>query len=328
MKITIALLTAILSVIFLTDNKGPVLQDPEDDFQVVKGIENNIFAEDNEKCLVCHGEPYFELSDTATGLVQNRLMCDDYFVERDEFYQSNHWSFACTDCHSYDFELFPHPVSARLEEPYNCNDCHGYDEQYAHFQFEKIEEEYQESIHAEIEGFSCWKCHDPHSYEVLIRDTEDFEEAILQNNNICLECHSNYNNFQLLTDREEIEIVQSHDWLPNQEAHFKSVRCLECHTEINDTLMVAHRVLPMDKAVKRCTECHSADSRLMASLYRYQSKELRGDVGFINAVILNQSFVVGAHRNVILNYLSYIIFAGVILLLLVHTFFRILKSKS
>ena len=327
MKIALALFAAVLSVVFMTAEDGPVLQEPEEDFQVVKGIENNIFAEDNEKCLVCHGEPYYELADTAIGIAQKRMMSYDYRIERDEFYQSNHWSFACTDCHSYDFEMFPHPVEARLEEPYNCSDCHGYDEQYAQYQFEEIENEYQESTHAEIEGFSCWKCHDPHSYEVLIRNTDDFEAAILANNNICLDCHSNYSNFQLLTAREEIVIVESHDWLPNQETHFKNVRCLECHTEINDSILIAHKVLPMDKAVKRCTECHSADSRLLATLYKYQSKEFRGDVGFLNGVILNQSFVVGAHRNVILNYLSYIIFAGVIFVLLVHMFFRIIKKS-
>lgn len=325
MKFAIALIASVLSVFLLTENRGPVLQDPQEDFQVQKGIENNLFAEDNEKCLVCHGEPYFELADTATGETQNRLMCDDYFVDRDEFYQSNHWSFACTDCHSYDFEIFPHPTSTRLEEPYHCNDCHGYDEQYAHYQFEEIQTEYEESIHAEIDGFSCWKCHDPHSYEINIRTSTNLEKTILYDNNICLECHANFDNFQLLTDREEIVIVDSHEWLPNQSAHFTSVRCIECHTEINDSILVAHKLLPIEKAVKRCTECHTRDSRLLATLYKFQSKEFRTDVGFVNGVIFNQSYVIGANRNVILNVLSFIIFAGVIFVIVVHIFFRIIR---
>jgi len=327
MKLAIALIASVLSVMFLTENKGPVLQEPQEELQVQKGIENNLFAEDNEKCLICHGEPYFELTDTAMGITENRLMCDDYFVNRDEFYQSNHWSFACTDCHSYDFEFFPHPTSTRLEESYNCLDCHGYDEQYAKYQFEEIQREYEESVHAEINDFSCWKCHDPHSYEINIRNSTNLEQTILYDNNICLECHANYDNFMLLSDRQEIVIVDSHNWLPNESAHFSSVRCIECHTEINDSILVAHKLLPADKAVKRCTECHSSDSRLLATLYKFQSKELRSNVGFVNGVIFNQSYVIGANRNVILNVLSFIIFGGIILILLAHMFFRIINRN-
>jgi len=327
MKIVLAFITTLLSVILLTENNGPVLQDPEEDFQIQKGIENNLFAEDNEKCLVCHGEPYFELTDTIQGITQNRLMCEDYHIDRDEYYHSNHWSFACTDCHSYDLEIFPHPTSARLEEPYHCNDCHGYDEQYAQYQFEEIQEEYLESTHAEIDGFSCWKCHDPHSYEINIRNSTKLEETILYDNNICLECHANCDNFQLLTNREEIVIVESHNWLPNESAHFTSVRCIECHTEINDSILVAHKLLPKDKAVKRCTECHTSDSRLLATLYKFQSREFRANVGFVNGVIFNQSYVIGANRNIILNIFSFIIFGGVILIIVVHTFFRIIRRN-
>ncbi len=328
MKIALTFVLALISVGLLTGNNNTVLQDPQDDIPVVKGIENNIFAEDNEKCLVCHGETYFELTDTAMGITRNRLMCVDYFVKRDDYYQSNHWSFACTDCHSYDFETFPHPTSTRLEEPYHCNDCHGYDEQYARYQFEEIQAEYEESTHAVIEGFSCWKCHDPHSYEINIRNSTNLEETILYDNNMCLDCHANYDNFRLLTDRDEMQIIELHDWLPNQSAHFTSVRCIECHTEINDSILVAHKILPKDKAVKRCTECHSSDSRLLATLYKFQSKKLRADVGFVNGVIFNQSYVIGANRNVILNILSFLIFAGVILVIFGHTFFRILRRSK
>lgn len=327
MKIALTFITALLSVIFLKANNGPVLQDPAEDYQIQKGIENNLFAEDNEKCLVCHGESYYALTDTVLGVTEKRLMCEDYQIDRDKYYHSNHWSFACTDCHSYDMEIFPHPTSARLEESYNCIDCHGYDEQYAQYHFEEIQEEYDESVHAKIEGFACWKCHDPHSYEINIRNSTNLEETILYDNNICLECHANYDNFQLLSEREEIIIVESHSWLPNESAHFTSIRCIECHTEINDSILVAHKLLPKTEAVKRCTECHTSDSRLLATLYKFQSKEFRADVGFVNGVIFNQSYVIGANRNIILNILSFIIFGGVIFIVVVHTFFRIIRRN-
>ncbi|HKL67637.1 MAG TPA: hypothetical protein VJ877_07065 [Bacteroidales bacterium] len=329
MKIVLSsLFAAIVSVIFLTDRHAPVLQEPQDEYQVEKGRENNIFAEDNENCLVCHGEQYYELSDTSMGKSVRRFMPSNYYVDRDEYYQSNHWSFGCLDCHNYDFEEFPHPTSARLEEPFHCNDCHGFDEQYAHYHFGQIRDEYEQSVHYEIEGFTCWKCHDPHSYEITIRNTDNLQEAILYNNNICLECHANYDQFQLLSDREEINIVESHAWLPNQSAHFSSVRCIECHTEISDSILVAHKLLPADKSVKRCTECHTSDSRLLASLYKFRSQEFRSEVGFLNGVILNQSYVIGANRNVILNILSVVIFGAVILVIAVHVFFRVLKRNK
>jgi len=327
MKIALTSLAALLSVIFITENSGPVLQDPAEDYQIKKGIENNLFAEDNEKCLVCHGDTYFELTDTVLGVTQKRLMCEDYQIDRDKYYKSNHWSFACTDCHSYGMEIFPHPTSARLEESYNCIDCHGYDEQYAQYHFEEIQEEYEENVHAKIEGFTCWKCHDPHSYEINIRNSTNLEETILYDNNICLECHANYDNFQLLSDREEIVVVESHSWLPNESAHFTNIRCIECHTEINDSILVAHKLLPKDDAVQRCTECHTSDSRLLATLYKFQSKEFRANVGFVNGVIFNQSYVIGANRNIILNILSFIIFGGVIFIIVAHTFFRIIRRN-
>ncbi|MEZ4999748.1 MAG: hypothetical protein R2727_03425 [Bacteroidales bacterium] len=88
--------------------------------------ENSFSAEDNENCFKCHGQSYFNLVDEESGTTQKRLMCDKYVLSRDDFYQSNHWNFACTDCHSPEFANFPHQIVERLEEHFNCIDCHGY----------------------------------------------------------------------------------------------------------------------------------------------------------------------------------------------------------
>ena len=286
--------------------------------------EVNDFVEENEtSCLNCHGEEKYVLEDTLFGRTITQPMYPVLIIDREEYYTSVHRSFACTDCHSYDFEEFPHSIDARLEDHYACLDCHGYDENYAQYQFEEIEVEFSESIH-NIEEFTCWKCHDPHSYKPLMRGTENLQEAIAYNNNMCLECHANYDRFMLLTDREEINVVKRHDWLPNQVAHFEAVRCLECHAEISDTVLVAHKVLPVDQAVKRCAECHSSDSRLMHTLYKYQVQQER-ESGFFNAVISNESFVIGANRIPWLDRLSIAIFVLTLLVVLVHTIFRIIK---
>lgn len=287
------------------------------------------FFDDNERCLKCHGQSKYEYTNENLGIQVKHLMCTDRIVMRDEFYQSNHKSFSCTDCHSEGYTTFPHPGELRMEQKFNCNDCHAGDENFAMFNFETIEEEYRQSAHFKLEedGFSCWKCHNPHSYKISIRNTENLSQTIKYDNNICLSCHSNFNNFQVLTEREEINIISTHDWLPNQAVHFQNVRCIECHTRVNDTILVAHLIKPKDQAVRRCNECHSQNSLLMATLYKFQSKEQRRD-GFFNGIILNQSYVIGANRNEFLNVISLVIFLAVLFGISVHIVLRIRKSRN
>lgn len=287
------------------------------------------YAEQNENCLKCHGQAKYEYTNETLGRQVKAMMCSERIVRRDEFYGSNHKSFSCTDCHSFEYETFPHPGTLRMEAKLNCIDCHGGDENYAQYHFEAIDSAYRESVHFKLEpeGFSCWKCHDPHTYRINIRNNENLKEAIRYDNAICLRCHSNYDQFQLLTDREEINILNTHSWLPNQASHFASVRCLECHTKVNERMPVAHQIQTKDKAVRLCNECHSQNSILMASLYKFQSKEQRRD-GFFNGVILNQSYVIGANRNEYLNTVSILIFLGVLGVIGVHVFFRLKKKVT
>lgn len=289
-------------------------------------FEVNPYVEDNENCLKCHGELKYTLEDPALGRTMTEHMCPDRIIDRDAFYTGVHKSFACADCHNYGFEEFPHSVEARLEEMLLCMDCHGYDETFAQYHFEDIEVEFSESIH-NMEEFTCWKCHDPHSYRAFMRNAEDIEEAILYDNNMCLSCHADFDRFMLLTDRKEINVVESHGWLPNQVAHFRSVRCIECHTEINDSILIAHKIMPKSEAVENCVECHSRDSRLMHTLYKFQVKEER-KVGFANGIIINNAYVIGANQNVWLNRLSVLVFALTLLVILFHSILRIIKLKN
>jgi hypothetical protein len=287
----------------------------------------NDYVDDNEECFRCHGESKYELPNKETGRIVTRHMCRDHMILRKDFYSSNHKSFACLDCHSYEYKDFPHPLEPRLEKPFECIDCHGGDPAYASYHFEEIEKEFKQSVHylANPEEFTCWKCH-PHSYHISIRNTENLEATIAYDNSICLSCHGNFDEFELLTDREGINIIQTHSWLPNQALHFSKVRCIECHTKINDSILVAHLVLPKEKAVRRCNECHSKNSLLMATLYKFQSKEARSEYGFLNAVVINNAYVIGANRNYFLNVISVFIFAMTFLGIVVHLLFRF-KNK-
>ncbi len=286
------------------------------------------FYEDNERCFKCHGQKTYEYLNENLGRTVRALMFTERMVDREKFYEANHKSFSCTDCHSERYVEFPHPGDLRMEQYFNCIDCHGGDDMFTEFNFDTIEIEYRQSVHYKLEeeGFSCWKCHGPHDYKISIRNSVNLKETIRYDNAICLNCHSDFDRFQLLSERDEISIIESHDWLPNQASHFGSVRCIECHTEMNNNVLVSHLVTAREKAVKKCNECHSQNSLLMSSLYKFRSKEQR-KAGFLNSIILNESYVIGANRNPVLNIMSFAIFGLLAGVIIVHIVFRIVKRN-
>jgi hypothetical protein len=287
-----------------------------------------IYAADNQLCFNCHGgRTYFYLNEGLGREVKERM--NPYFiVDSAEFYQSNHWNFSCTDCHSMDYRNFPHAGELRMEVKATCLDCHGGDETYADYHFESIDEEFLKSVHStkHSEDFTCWMCHNPHSYKINARNTTDVKQTIVYDNNICLSCHADINKYQLISDKDNPNVLEKHEWLPNQALHFTSVRCIECHAEKNDSILVSHNIQTKDKAVKQCVECHSKNSLLMASLYKFQVKETRNKLGFFNAAILNESYIIGANRNYYLNVISIVLFGMVFAGVLIHGLLRIIKK--
>jgi predicted CXXCH cytochrome family protein len=283
----------------------------------------------NDICLKCHAHNYFNYENTVAQKIVKHKMEPGLKIDTVLFYQSNHKSFKCTDCHSEDFATWPHSAAVRMESQLICIDCHGGDEQYAKFQFEKIESEFALSIHATKHAgvFTCWTCHEPHSYRISARSDSVLNKIIAYDNNICLSCHNNVNKFELISEHEKPNIIAKHDWLPNQARHFQNVRCIECHAHVKDSLLVAHNIQPKEKAVKLCQECHSKNSILMNSLYQYQLKSKATGLGFDNAVMLDSSYVIGANRNVYLNRISLAIFFLVLAGISIHTVLRIIFRK-
>lgn len=290
------------------------------------------YAEENENsCLHCHGESLYSFENEWTEEMDTRIMNPFYRVDREEFYQSNHYNFRCTDCHSSDYEAFPHSGELRMEPAYTCMDCHEGDDDYAHFKFEVIQEEFEKSVH--YEGyeftFSCWKCHNPHSYKTMVRDSNSrLLEVIEVSNSMCLECHDGGDKYLVIKNEEIPSMTESHKWLPNQKQHFKKVRCLECHVPVGEKLLVGHNIMPKEQAVRRCVECHSSNSLLMATLYKHNNIENRKKAGFLNAVILNESYVIGANRNYVLNLISIVVFGFTMLIIIFHVILRIRSKKS
>lgn len=293
-------------------------------------VSEEVIEQNSVQCLDCHSKKYFSYVNIWTEDTVKRQMCDDYHITPEEYYNSNHKTFLCADCHSEDFATYPHNPDLRMMPKYECLDCHGGDEYWAKYKFEEIYDEYAESVHAGLfdDGFSCWSCHDPHEYHISARTEENIRETIAYDNAICLDCHTDLDNYQLVTTKENPNILESHDWLPNQSLHFSAVRCIECHTEVNDSILVAHKILPGAQAVKNCVECHSSESRLMETLYRYEKKESRSEFGFVNGVIVSEnSYVIGANRNIFLNIASIVIFGLTILAIFIHIILRLIIKK-
>jgi thiosulfate reductase cytochrome b subunit len=65
----------------------------------------------------------------------------------------------------------------------------------------------------------------------------------------------------------------------------------------------------------------------MVSLYKYKVKESRNELGFFNAAVLGESYIIGANRNYYLNFVSILLFGFVIAGLLFHGVLRFLKNN-
>lgn len=323
--------TLVLIVLFLIAS-FPAKAQAEDTIKVTRGKEMNLYAEDNEtNCLVCHGKLVYTLTDTLTGTVRKQLMSEHNLVVPDLFYNSVHWSFNCLDCHSEGFKTFPHPLETRFETSWGCIDCHGYDPNYAQYRFEEIDAEYQRSVHyTATEGLiTCWKCHDPHYYNPLARQTTGGREYILRSNEMCLRCHGNSDIMGLINDDNVSIVLPKHEWLPDVDRHMEAVRCIDCHTRMTDSVLVAHEVMPADSAVRGCTDCHSKNSILMGTLYKYAARESRDEKGFINGVILrNESYVIGANRSKFISFTGLFLIGMTIAVSMVHTIFRIIIKRK
>lgn len=282
----------------------------------------------NHPCLRCHSTQIISYHNEVTDKEQKKLMNPYYIMDTVAIKVGVHQGFDCTDCHSFEYTTYPHLANLKLEPMATCLDCHGGDPTFATYQFERINEEFQKSVHFSVSGedFTCGKCHNQHTYHPTARNSGNVLEIVAYSNGLCLSCHNDMNKYELVSGHENPKIVQIHNWLPNQELHFQHVRCIECHTEVIDSLNVSHNILSKDKAVRKCAECHNANSRLKASLYKYTNLQNRTSGSGVKSILSNESYVIGSQQLPLLKKLSYIIFFLTIAVMLVHLFFRYLKK--
>jgi thiosulfate reductase cytochrome b subunit len=307
--------------------------------------------EANAECLKCHGD--IDLAPRT-----ERGASVDLYVPAERFAKSTHRGLACTECHEgagtkEDFKVVPHKLSGKGAK--DCADCHG---KY----FNEIKTSFTESHHVKKLGdkFTCASCHDAHTVE---NDpaTKPSQAQIRFDNYTCLACHTDLTGYKKLSGKDVWEQDLSHDFLPNKDAHFKAVRCVECHTPAQTTDM--HRILPKDESVKDCTVCHSASSALVERMHeaptdsdvagKFLGKGLFDDtelmtkllkldttgadasasvmpevdqLGFINDGLFKDSYVIGATRNVILDAWAFKLALAALFGVLLHGGLRIVTG--
>jgi predicted CXXCH cytochrome family protein len=250
------------------------------------------YGDSNEWCLRCHGME-------TLGVRQHNGIIRSLSVDSVALGHSNHRQLDCVDCHTEDARRFPH---GETPEAATCTDCHTRSDHplnstdpLASIRFSDIETEFNQSIHRRKLGevFTCFSCHNPHQF----RTSEDPSlQSIDSQNNVCLECHDNSERFVSLTQRDRPNLDNAHAWLPNRATHWEHVRCLDCHTSYEPPNL-SHLILTAKSAIRECESCHTQNSVLLDKLYRYRVAEERQETGFLNAAILNNSYVIGATRH-------------------------------
>jgi hypothetical protein len=330
----VIVLIMIALLIFAFDYKPdqtPISKELQNQKEVKSVVDLSQFknAKENEGCLKCHGQSKYTYENPEQGKQVNKRMYSELIINPDLYYTSNHRQFKCTDCHSEDYGTFPHSGNLRMEAKATCIDCHGGDEKYAKFEFEKLDTAFMASVHSQkhSEDFTCWMCHNPHTYKINARTNENLKETIAYDNLICLNCHGDIKNYQLLTDKKKPNLIDKHDWLPNQASHFTSVRCIECHARNEDTLIVAHHIVPKAMAVRKCESCHAKNSILYASLYKYQVEENIQKSGLIKGLFFRETSTIGPDQNQTLNIISLCIFGLTLGIIFLHAILRYKNSN-
>ena len=217
----------------------------------------------NKNCMSCHAD-----SDIQS-LSEDKIHAGLY-VSPAEYGKSVHKNVPCVACHesqpnSSGFAVTPHesvPVSNA-----SCESCHS-------VAMSDTINAFNESVHHKLisqKDFSCTACHNPHTMTTT-QSTPNSLAAIAQSNGACIECHSRAGEYSRLAQgKTSKEQDLAHSMLPYAKAHLASLRCVDCHVDVNDKTL--HRIQPAEKAVD-CQQCHKESGALLArtsSIYKEES---------------------------------------------------------
>ena len=273
----------------------------------------------NGECLACHAKLVRRIRPRAD-VDPEKLK--RFLVDAPLFASSNHGGVECKTCHGPGFVTFPHKEGAR-QQISQCSECHAQ-------KVMRIEAQFDKSVHVTRQPgkFTCTTCHDPHKFEIAQR-LGDPRQIVAQDNRMCEDCHRSDRPFHALApDKDRVDIDHAHDWLPNTQLHWKAVRCVECHTPVSTvkTLALSHEILGRSATEKNCIACHSQASTLRTRLYRHLAQSEQETDGFLNSVILRNSYVIGATRNRYLDLAGGFLIVGVVGGIAGHGMFRVVAG--
>ena len=311
-------------------------------------LPQQMHAEDRERhltelqCLACHAGSNRLLTDPKTGKTRSIT------IRISNFRLADHGKMKCSECHEKGFEQYPHVNM----ETNVCMDCHPRKEKGAEddkpYDFKRIADEFHGTVHfteyknkkakccglapkdhviiakegdkKDNQLFTCEHCHDPH-YFVATKKIKQPNLILKNDNGPCLKCHED-NATGMLADPIDSSLAVAHKYLPHVDLHLKSTRCIDCHTTVKKAVM--HDLPEGKKADQGCNSCHSIDTILAGRLYRYVERS--NALGFENARLLQDNYIMGAHRHRWVDLAAYFLTGFVTLIIGFHlglrTYFR------
>lgn len=300
-----------VSLLFILSCAGAIAADASAPQNTPESVEP-----DNALCLGCHSDETLQYL-SGDDLAKMRRVV----LSQPAFSASVHGQLTCTTCHSQGFTEQPHTAGAKKLIA-SCPDCHA-------DKVEKIGPEFEKSVHAKnlTDKMTCLTCHNPHVMQIA-KNLKQPSKIVAQDNRVCLGCHDSDTVFAKYAPEKKARplIDDIHSWLPNTRMHWKAVRCVECHTPLNQD-MQSHEIHNKAKAVKKCVTCHSANSALIARLYRHMVREDHQKYGFLNSAILGNAYVIGATRNPTLDTLVISLVALTVIGVLIHGLLRYIASR-
>jgi predicted CXXCH cytochrome family protein len=259
-----------------------------------------------EGCARCHGMKTLAVRLPGEGV-------RSFYIHPEKFQTSYHRELKCTECHSNEYNAYPHADLPALSS--DCLHCHQetWRDQETTEGIQKLKSqkdislEFKRSIHFDTK-MKCETCHNPHEFNLEHERQKGLRNLIQIQNNLCLQCHKNPRQLDLYRKEPKdnysyrpLELV--HSWLPSRELHWQKLRCIDCHSSYGDSNL-SHHIVKKEEAVRDCSKCHSNDSILKDKLYKLYSREEKDRKGFLNAVIWNESYIIGATRNLYLDIIS------------------------
>ena len=221
-----------------------------------------------EMCLICHGNPGFEVK-AADGTTRS------LYVDKDKFQHSVHGPRDCVDCHT-NITSAPHaPVQVQV----SCVNCHETLWKQAQDQGKTQENatlglvdqrisQFMASVHAQPSradqsrtNATCYNCHEPHY--VYPPNTPVWQTWRLNLPNTCGKCHGP----ELAAYATSI-----HGTLVLQGRLPAAPTCADCHTshEIANPALTSTRLV----ITRNCGSCHQEQLRTYLATYHGQVETL------------------------------------------------------